>query len=202
MALVLRERFPRARIRVTEGFGHEMVGWLQEGKVDVAIFYVPTQMQIVDYELLLQEQLHCILPPAFGLPDRPLQSIDVLDLPLLLPSTPHGLRTLVEGWGRRHGKRPRIEMECDGSTFMTRRMVQAGVGCTLLPLAAVHDEVSRGLLRAVRIEGSDALRSVVLATAKNRPVVTDLDKITQILRGVVTRIVEAGDWPGVKRMAG
>src|SRR3954470_11275296 len=106
VALALRERFPRARIRVTEGFGHQMVGWLQEGKIDVAIIYVPSQTQIVDYELLLQEQLHCILPPGSLPPGRPLNSSSVLALPLLLPSTTHGLRTLVESWGRRHGKRP------------------------------------------------------------------------------------------------
>ena len=57
IALALRERFPRARIRVTEGYGKEIVGWLQEGKIDLAILYVPSQTQIVDYDLLLQEQL-------------------------------------------------------------------------------------------------------------------------------------------------
>lgn len=201
IALALRERFPRARIRVTEGFGHEMVGWLQEGKIDVAILYVPSQTPIVDYELLLQEQLHCIMPPASMPPGRCLTTAAVLDLPLLLPSTSHGLRTLVESWGRRHGKRPRIEMECDASTFMTRRLVQAGVGCTLLPLAAAHDEVSRGLLQAVRIEGKDALRTVALATAQNRPPVKGLPEITRLLRGIITGLVDAGQWPGVERMA-
>jgi DNA-binding transcriptional LysR family regulator len=202
VALALRERFPRARIRVTEGFGHEIVGWLQEGKIDVAILYVPSQTPIVAYDLLLQEQLYCILPPGSLPPDRILNSAAVLDLPLLLPSTSHGLRSLVEGWGRRHDKRPRIEMECDGSTFMTRRLVQAGVGCTLLPLAAAHDEVSRGLVQALRIDGNDALRTVALATAQNRPAVKGLAEITRLLRGVISGLVDAGQWPGVERMAG
>jgi DNA-binding transcriptional LysR family regulator len=201
IARALRERYPRARIRVVEGFGHEMVRWLQEGRVDVALLYVPSQTPIVDYELLLQEPLHCILPAGHPLPRAPLDTAAVLDLPLVLPSTSHGLRALAEGWAQRHGKRVRIALECDGSTFMSRRLVQAGLGCTLLPLAAVHEEVARGLLQAVRMEGHDALRAVALATAQNRPPVTGLWEITRLLRAQVAGLVHAGLWPGVERMA-
>jgi DNA-binding transcriptional LysR family regulator len=202
MARALRERFPRARIRVVEGFGHELVGWLQEGKVDVALLYVPSQTQIADYELLLQEPLHCILPPGHVAPPAPLDTSALLDLPLVLPSTPQGLRALAERWAQRHGKRLTVAMECDGSTSMTRRLVQAGLGCSVLPMAAVHEDVSRGLLQAVRLEGMDALRPVALATARNRPAVTDLWQITRLLREVVAELVATGQWPGVDRMAG
>lgn len=200
IADALRERFPRARLRMTEGFGHEMVDWLQEGRVDVSLLYVPTQTQIVAYDLLLQEPLHCIFPRDHAAPAR-LDSAGALDQWLLLPSTSHGLRGLAEGWARRHGKRLKIAMECDGSTALLRRMVQSGLGCALLPLAAVHDDVSRGLLQAVRIEGQDALRPVALATAQNRPPVTKLWEITRLMRDVVTKLVEDGNWPGVERMA-
>ena len=53
----LKARFPRARIRFVEGMGHQLVDWLQEGKIDVALLYVPTQSRIVDHDLLLQEPL-------------------------------------------------------------------------------------------------------------------------------------------------
>ena len=202
MARALRDRYPRARIRVTEGFGHELVAWLQEGKVDVALMYVPGQTQIADYELLLQEPLHCILPTGRVAPPAPLDTSQVLDLPLVLPSTPQGLRALAESWAQRHGKRLTVAMECDGSTSMTRRLVQAGLGCSILPLAAVHEDVARGLLQAVRLEGRDALRAVALATAQNRPAVTDLWQITRLLREVVAERVGSGQWPGVERMAG
>lgn len=202
MARALRDRFPRARIRVAEGFGHELVEWLQEGKVDVALLYVPSQTQIADYELLLQEPLHCILPPGHVAPGAPMDTSALLDLPLVLPSTPQGLRALAERWAERHGKRLSLAMECDGSTSMTRRLVQAGLGCSILPLAAVHEDVARGLLQAVRLEGMDALRSVALATAQNRPAVTELWQITRLLREVVAELVTTGQWPGVDRMAG
>ena len=70
-----------------------------------------------------------------------------------------------------------------------------------MPLAAVHEDVARGLLQAVRMEGMDALRAVALATAQNRPAVTDLWQITRLLREVIAGLVAAGQWPGVDRMA-
>jgi DNA-binding transcriptional LysR family regulator len=201
MARALSERYPRARLRMAEGFGHELVGWLQEGKVDVALLYVPAQTQIADYELLLQEPLHCILPAGHAAPRAALDTAAVLDLPLVLPSTSQGLRALAESWARRHGKRLSVAVECDGSTLMTRRLVQMGLGCSILPLAAVHEDVSRGLLQAVRLEGMDALRTVALVTAQNRPAVADLWQITRLLRDVVAGLVAGGHWPGVDRMA-
>lgn len=197
----LRERYPRARVRLVEGYGQELLGWLQEGKVDVALLYVSGQSQLTDYDVLLHEPLNCILPPGHAAPRGPVSVSHVLDLPLILPSTPYGLRALAQGWAQRHGKPLAVTLECDGSTLMTRRLVQAGLGCTILPLAAVADEVSRHLLQAVRIDGPEALRTVALATAQNRPAVTGLREISQLLRQVVTRQVASGQWPGVDRMA-
>lgn len=202
IARALSRAFPRARIQLREGFGYEMVEWLREGTVDVALIYVTAQTQIIDYELLLQEPLYCILPPLHRSPPAPLTSAEVLDYPLLLPSTLHGVRGLAESWAQRHGKRLQIAMECDGSTFMTRRLVQAGLGCTILPLAAVHEEVSRGLLQAMRIDGRDALRTVALATAQNRPPITGRGEITRLLSDVLVSRVLEQQWPGVERVAG
>jgi DNA-binding transcriptional LysR family regulator len=118
----------------------------------------------------------------------------------VLPTTPHGLRGLAEMWAQRRGKRLQVAMECDGSTFMTRRLVAAGHGCTLLPLAAVQEEVERGQLQAVRLAGDEALRTVAIATAMNRPAASGLWDSTQVLRQVVASLVRNGQWPGVDQL--
>lgn len=202
IARALRGRHPRARVQMKEGFGHEMVGWLQEGRIDLALMYVPAHTQIVDYELLLVEPLYCIMPPEYSRPQTALNSAEVVERPLVLPSTAYGLRALAEGWARQAGTRLRVAMECDGSIPMTRQLVRAGLGCTILPLAAVADDVAAGLLHAVRIEGHDALRAVALVTARNRPPISGLQEITRLLRDVVAELVQARLWPGVERMAG
>lgn len=198
----LRAKFPRAHIRLIEGLGNQVVGWLQEGKTDVAIMYVPSNPQIVDYDLLLQEPLYAFLPPGHSKPHKELTVEAFLDFSLILPSTPHGIRGQVEAWAKRHGKRLRIALEHDGSTFVTRRLVQAGHGCTVGPLAAVHDEEKRGLLQSVRIVGADTLRTVAVATAQNRPPVKGLHDIRTIIRQVTAELVTSGQWHGVDQHLG
>ena len=195
----LRAKFPRAHIRLIEGLGNQVVGWLQEGKTDVAIMYVPSNPQIVDYDLLVQEPLYALLPPGHAKPPQELSVEAFLDLPLILPSTPHGIRAQVEAWAKRHGKRLRIALEHDGSTFVTRRLVQAGHGCSVGPLAAVHDEERRGLLQSARITGADTLRTVAVATAQNRPPVKGLHDIRTLIRQVTAELVVSGQWHGVEQ---
>ena len=197
----LKQRFPHARTRLVEGLGHQLVQWLQDGKIDAALLYVPSQGHVIDYDLLLQEPLYCVMPPG-GTRAESLGVLELLDMPMVLPSTSHGLRALAESLAQRYARKLHVALECDGSTALTRQLVQAGHGCTILPLAAVQDEVARGQLQAVRIDGTDMLRTVAIATARNRAPVAGLWDVTRTMRQVVTEIVQARRWPAVERMAG
>jgi hypothetical protein len=59
----------------------------------------------------------------------------------------------------------------------------------------VADEVAQGKLRAARLIDPEVIREVAIATAKNRPPVTQLWGITQTIRQEVTQIVDGGKWP-------
>ena len=202
LAEALHARFPGIRLQLREAFGHEMVRCLQEGQVDVALLYVPSRSQIVDYDFLLQESLHAIMPAKHPVLSGQLAVSEFVALPLILPSTAHGLRTLAEDWARQAGRRLNLVMECDGSNSVMRRLVIAGHGCTLLPLATVYDDVRQGLLQSVPLTGKGALRSVAIATACNRPPATGLAQVKDALRATVAGLVDSGRWPGVKHMAG
>jgi DNA-binding transcriptional LysR family regulator len=86
-------------------------------------------------------------------------------------------------------------MECDASISVTKRLVQNGCGYTLLPLAAVAEEVAQGTLRASRLVGLDVGRDVALATARNRPGGADLWGVIQVMREQVRQSVSSGGWP-------
>lgn len=196
----LKARFPKARLRFIEGLGSQVVHWLQEGRTDVAVMYASSSTQIVDYELLLQEPLHAFWPPGWPWPGPEVGVEAFLDHPLVLPGTPHGIRGTVEGWARRLGRRLDIAVEHDGSTFVARRLVQAGHGAMVGPLAAVWDEEQRGLLRSSRLVGPDTLRTIAVMTARNRPPMEGLDDVKRIIRQVTGDLVASGQWRGVVRI--
>lgn len=197
----LHARFPRARVRLIEGLGNQVVNWLQEGRTGVAIMYVPHNPQIAEYDLLAQEPLYALLPPDHPYPHEPMPVEEFVRLPMVLPSTPHGVRGLVEGWAQRHGTRLQVKLEHDGSTFVTRRLVEAGHGCTVAPLAAVRAELQRNALRAVRLKGPDTLRTIAVVSSRNRPAVDGLHAVHEAIREVAAHLVKAGKWPGVERLA-
>jgi LysR family nitrogen assimilation transcriptional regulator len=197
LARALKARFPNAQLRLIEGLGNQVVSWLQEGKTDVAIMYIPPNPQIVDYDLLVQEPLYAFFPPSYPHPPKELSVEAFLDYPLVLPSTPHGIRGQVEVWAKRFGKRLNIALEHDGSTFVSRRLVQAGHGCMVGPLAAVYDDEQRGMLQSAKLVGADCLRTIAVVSAKNRPVVNGMHDIRTIIRMVASDLVTSGQWHGV-----
>jgi DNA-binding transcriptional LysR family regulator len=122
-------------------------------------------------------------------------------VPLILPSTHHGLRLLAESLAQQVGVKLDVAMECDTSTNVTKRLVEQGCGCTILPLAAVADEVADGTLRTARLVQPDVAREVAIATAKNRPPVAQLWGITQVIRQEVVQIVAGGQWQDAQLIA-
>lgn len=196
----LRREFPSAKIRFAEGLGHQIISWLQEGKVDAAILYLPENASMLTYEHLVQEPLYLVGPADAQEMGVAVCALNLLDFPLVLPSTTHGLRTLSSALAMRYGKELKIAVECNGSTFLTRRLVQLGHGYTILPLASVMDEVTSGTLRAAKIDDPETVRSVVLATATGRPQAQHFWRINQIIKLTIAELVAGQKWPGVNAL--
>ncbi len=191
----LKKKFPKTRLRFVEGLGMHMVEWLATGEVDIAILYVPMHTGGLKVDPLLREPIRLVVPAGYSHIGAEFNVRQLGQVPLILPSTPHGLRLLAESLAQKAGVSLDIAMECDASTNVTRRLVEEGCGCTLLPLASVMDEVAKGSLRTARLTGPEVMREVAIATARNRPPVTQLWGVMQTIRQEVTQIVAEGNWP-------
>ena len=198
---MLTQHFPGVRVHLMEGLGHQMVDWLVSGKIDLALLYVPLQQHVVEFDILLQEPLYCVAAPDFPLPDTRMDVDTLLSLPMVLPSTQHGLRGLMKSLAEQENRPLKMAIECDGSIAVTKRLVEAGHGCTVLSPAAVSREREAGFLHAVPIDDDRVLRTVAIATARNRPMVPANWQVNQLVRQVASELVESGAWPGVTEMA-
>src|SRR3546814_1122648 len=56
---------------------------------------------------------------------------EMLERQLILPSTPHGVRGLVQSLAADHNTSLKIAVESDGSNAITKNLVQAGIGCEI-----------------------------------------------------------------------
>lgn len=194
----LKTRFPQTRLRFVEGLGTHMLSWLAAGEVDIAVFYLPTHASGLKVDILLREEIRLVMPPDHAHIGSEFSVRRLGEVPLILPSTHHGLRLLAQSLAEKAGITLNISVECDASTSVTKRMVLAGSGCTLLPLAAVAEEVAQGRLLTARLVDPQVTREVAIATSKNRPTVVELWGIIHIIRQEITNIVSTGGWPGAQ----
>jgi LysR family nitrogen assimilation transcriptional regulator len=194
----LREHFPRTRLRFADGTSSDMLSWLASGTIDAAVLYLPAQTAGLKIDVLLQEPVRLVAPGSMpGLEDEfPVRRLG--EVPLVLPSAPHGLRLLAEALASRAGIALHVAIECDVSISVTKRLVQNGCAYTLLPLAAVADEVASGALHTARLVGADVSREVVLATARNHAGAAELWNVLQTVRQQICNTVTSGGWPDAR----
>jgi LysR family transcriptional regulator, nitrogen assimilation regulatory protein len=192
----LRACYPNTRVRFVEGLASQILGRLNDGEIDLAIMYVPEHRGTTQFDPLLAEELCLVTPAGFALPEGPVDVKTLATLPLILPSTHHGLRVLAESLAARHGFTLQIALECDGSISLTKRLVMAQCGCTLLPAASVIEEVNSGRLRCVPLANAAVVRDVAIAWPLNRVMPDGVWRVAQMIRELAADLVEAGEWPG------
>lgn len=197
LARLLKEHYPDSRLRFVEALADQLLDKLASGDVDLALIYLPEQ-GAVQADVLLSEGLRLVLPAAHRLAGEAVPVSALRDVPLILPSTHHGLRMLVESLAARHGFAPRIAVELDGSIALIKRMVAEGCGGTLLPEAAVRDEIAAGVLRSCRLSDPEVSRQVGLVLARNRVVPDGLWAIVRLIKDEVARLVASGEWPDAR----
>jgi len=202
LANALQPVLPDTRLRFVEGLASQILGRLDDGEIDVAILYLPERYSgTLNSDPLLSEDLHLVTPPDHPLADGPVPAMALDGLPLILPSTHHGLRVLTENLAARCGFSVSIALECDGSVSLTKRLVRETGACTVLPPAAVMEEVASGRLKSHRIETPAVTREVAVVWPRKSASAEDLGKVTRIIRRCSEELVAEGAWPEARLLS-
>jgi DNA-binding transcriptional LysR family regulator len=190
-----KQQFPETKLKMIEGLGARVQSLLANGDVDIALFYLPRHALAINVDVLLHEHVSLVSPASHTYCSDTFPVAGLADVPLILPSTPYGLRILAETLAQEAGVRLTIAAECDGSTGLIKQLVQAGLGSTILPLAAVAEEVAQGKLRAARLVEPDVVRQIGIATSKNRARLVGHWDMMRIFKEEIAKIVQDGRWP-------
>ena len=133
-----RTALPEARLSIIEGLTATMQELLVAGRLDIALLYNPTPSPDIDANLLLEEDLFLIERKGRdNLGARPITLRDLATTPLVIPSRPNAIRTLVEVEMASIGCRPTIALEIDGVAAILD-LVADGAGCAILSANAVR----------------------------------------------------------------
>lgn len=185
-----RQQMPDASLSISEGLSSAMHEALSTGRLDIALLYnLPPTPELM-LEPVLAEDLYFVKPRADAAPAAPMHLREVARHPLVIPSRPNALRSLVESEMAKLGCKPLIALEIDGVPAILD-LVADGAGCAVLSRHAL-DTSHRPEAYALHPIVAPALRSqLYLATSAQRPATLTLQATLGVIRQLVATHVAA-----------
>ena len=186
-------RLPDVDLKIVETMSGFLKEWVSSGHLDFAMFYNVDGHEDFRIEPLLHEDLCLVAPPDSTLSRDAVSFTTIAELPLILPSTAHGLRLLLDSFASTHDVALRVILDLD-STSQIIRLVGRGHGYSVLSPAAVHAAIGRGEVLSLPIFNPPVTRSVVFATQAGRPGTRVIDAVRALIIDVVRQLVADGTW--------
>jgi DNA-binding transcriptional LysR family regulator len=195
-----RARHPGIELRLDNRPSPATAARVAEREADVGVVSLPLppELQVggrrvagrVQVERLAPQRDVLICPPGHPLAGRRRVALPALaPYPLVLLDPTTGSRAFLEAELLRAGARPRVVMEMS-SVEVLKRLVELGLGISLVPELSVEREVAAGVLAAVQVEGVSGARSIGLVTPSPGPASPAARAFAEIARGVLARGAE------------
>ena len=194
----MRARYPDVRLHLVEALSGHLAQMLNARQIDLAVLFRADNARRWSVLPLLEERLFLIgLGGMPGMPKRAkVRLARIGELPLVLPSGPHGLRAIIDAAFGAAGAQANVACEID-SLALLMDAVRAGLYATIQPGAAsarLDDE------RLVKLEVGDApaARPNLLASLSDDELSPAGLAARVVIADVTRALVAEGRWPGAR----
>jgi LysR family nitrogen assimilation transcriptional regulator len=183
-----RQQCPTVTLKVVEGFSPQLLDALLTGRLDLAVMTNPPRTTALSLTPLCSEPLVVIAPPGARGTRQAFSLAELSSTPFILTV---GLRTLVEQQLAGFGVGLKVEAEVD-SVEAIRRLLVSGVGMSIMPVSAFHEELRAGQVVAYPIEDANLQRILILARPVAETRSAAIDEIGHIVRAEMADLLQAG----------
>lgn len=197
----IREKFPGIVLNVVEGMSGHLAHMMQLGQLDLSILFSRDAIADLPAEPLVAEELFVILPVGSKLiaPRRgKLTVADAAQLPLILPTSIHGLRRRIKAEFEQRNLAMNVVAEID-SLSLLMACVRGGMGATIKPMAAA---LTGGEMathwRCLGFSDAQMSRPNYLYSMGPDRLSPAAAAVRDELRATVRDLVETGAWKGVQ----
>jgi len=196
----IRERFPGIVLNVVEGMSGHLAQMMRTGQLDLAILFSRDAVPDLPAEPIVEEELFVMLPQDSDLvaPRRvKLSCADTADLPLILPTSIHGLRRRIASEFEQRNLSIHVVAEVDSlSLLMT--CVRDGMGATIKPMsAALVDGRIREGWRTLAFSDANMRRANFIYSVDAEQLSPAAAAVRAELRETIKQLVLQGEWQGV-----
>lgn len=196
---LLREfglRFPHAHLSVVEGMSRTIHDRLLAGTLDAAVLRDRAPSSLIRIEPLLAERLCLVAPrssPWAGAPHVPFAAL--ARLPIVLPSAPNSVRSVVEAQAAKAGVQLDIAHDIDGVDTMLD-LVHEGFGYNVAPASVVKVSRWSRALCATPLTAPELTSTVALATPARQSAGALHDAALRLIREVSQELLNGRQTTG------
>lgn len=186
----LKQNSPSIMLHVTEGFSGSLDEQISTGRLDIAIVnrYGASTKKSEDH-LGFVETLLVGKRGSFGLNESTIRLKEAIQLPLVLPSRPNGLRLLLDNFSREKKENINVVMEVDTLSSM-KEIAASGHALTILPWLAVESDLERLDLSYSRIVKPEIKRIVAMTYSTQRPLTKAAKYVSSRIKSIITGVLK------------
>lgn len=190
------EKYPGILLEIVERPSADLLDLVVKGRVDMAIAVdAPRRRDIVIKPVLLEELY--VVRPSTQVGRKVIDLENLATQPAVLPSSPSTIRQRIHTAFL--DARLAFNLVCEvNSTDIAIRLVNAGLGWTVLPWSAVSAELERQDVDILRIKGHQMERQLSLCVARDRPQDTALQVVQEQTIALIHGAVRDGHWQGIR----
>ena len=200
----MRERYPDVRLHMVESLSGHLATMLSTRQLDLAVLFDTDPARRWSVTPLLEERLF-LIRSRHGLPAKAparMKMAQLAGLPLILPSGPHGLRSTLDAAFARARVTPTLLAEID-SLPMLMDAVDAGMGCTLQPWAALgRFPEAQQRFHLAEIVDANTRRLNSLCSLSDDELSPAALAARVVLADVARALVQEGRWVGARLSSG
>jgi LysR family transcriptional regulator, nitrogen assimilation regulatory protein len=186
--------YPAIRMRIAMGYAGDLQQWLETGDIDVAVLYGVERESHIQATPLLEEPLWVVGSTSARLRrHKPVGLASLSGKPMILPSGPRGIRTLVDHACTMANVELTIVAETNAMSIQ-KSLVLGGHGFTILPPIAFADELASKRLTAAPLIDPRISRTIVVALPVNRSVGQHVRRTMELLVKCARDAVQRKEW--------
>ena len=203
----MKEQYPSIRLHLVESMSGHLSTMLTTRELDLAILFdnrqqpyanLSPRQRLESIPLLIEDLFLISAQSTQHFASGAITISQIGDIPLILPTDPHGLRTAIDAAFTRTKKAPNIAWEID-SLSMVMSAVEAGLGATLQPYAALgHYANAQERFSVTHIEDPQVYRLNALCSIPENELSPAALATRIVMRNVVQSLVTTHKWRGAR----
>lgn len=162
----LKRDYPRLQLSVLRGTSAEIVEMILANDLDLGLVSLPVEASDIRTEVLHRDRLVAIVPKGHRLAgQRTVSASQLAAEPLILGEEGGNTRRLIDLFFEKAGLRPDVIMKL-GSMTAIKRMVERGLGVSIVPRSSAEAEIAGGTLCPLTVRNLNVYYELGLASLK------------------------------------